>query len=136
MYNSFLCRRSASTSEERFGTFGARTSKRRWSAIRRCDMCVRLDTSGGERGERTLHSQQQGSNTRIAVSVTEFRKNQCPSFYFLSTLTKSLLSSYSRSTTRPIVSFRTKIVPRSKIEIVNGRKPIYYRNIYRNEERV
>lgn len=82
VYNSFLCRRSASTSEERFGTFGARTSKRRWSAIRRCDMCVRLDTSGGERGERTLHSQQQGSNTRIAVSVTEFRKNRCPSLYF------------------------------------------------------
>lgn len=68
-YNFFFCRRSASASEERFGTFGARTSERRWSAVRRRDMCVRLDTGGGERGERTVHSQQQGSNTRVAVSV-------------------------------------------------------------------
>lgn len=68
-YNFFFCRRSASTSEERFGTFGARTSERRRSAIRRRDLRMRLDTSGGERGERLVHTQQQGSNTRVAVSV-------------------------------------------------------------------
>lgn len=65
----FFCRRSASASEERFGTFGARTSERRRSAIRRRDLRMRLDTSGGERGERLVHTQQQGSNTRVAVSV-------------------------------------------------------------------
>lgn len=71
-YKDFCCR-SASTSQKRFGTFGTRTfGEWCWSSLYRRNMCVRLDISRWKRSKRLVHSQQQGSHSRIPVSIYNF----------------------------------------------------------------